>query len=220
MKDHTMASESDHAGATDWTEYYQRPGKFAFITRSYTTHALIGLLQQLLPGGVPWMVELGGGNSCLFPKLPRQLGCRRYTVIDNNDLGLKLFLSKAAGQGIEVEGVAADLVGATLDLAADAVISIGLIEHFPPAERARAIDAHFQCLRPGGVAVILFPTPTWLYRAARWASEAMGTWDFWDETPLRPEEVINAIGPGMQLLDRRIHWPQVFTQCSLVFRKS
>ncbi len=68
-----------------------------------------------------------------------------------------------------------------LGFQADVVFSIGLIEHFDPAGTRQAIEAHFALLKPGGYAIISYPTPTWLYRAARTLTEAAGLWKFHDE---------------------------------------
>jgi cyclopropane fatty-acyl-phospholipid synthase-like methyltransferase len=75
----------------------------------------------------------------------------------------------------------------------DIVFSVGLIEHFAPAETARAVAAHFKYLRPGGTAIITFPTPTWLYRAVRGLAEATNNWIFQDERPLQLQEFERAV---------------------------
>ena len=108
-----------------------------------------------------------------------------------------------------------------LDLppAADLVFSVGLIEHFDREGTRRAVDAHFDLLKPGGIAVISFPTPTPLYRLARMAAELAGAWIFHDERPLRLVEVAAAAAPHVRLLSHRILWPIVFTQCLAVWRK-
>jgi SAM-dependent methyltransferase len=80
-----------------------------------------------------------------------------------------------------------------VDPAADIVFSVGLVEHFNPAQTREAVLAHFNLLKPGGVAIITFPTPTALYRLARRLIEMAGMWKFPDERPLRPREVIDAI---------------------------
>jgi cyclopropane fatty-acyl-phospholipid synthase-like methyltransferase len=106
-----------------------------------------------------------------------------------------------------------------LPLAADLVFSVGLIEHFDEEGTRRAVDAHFALLKPGGIAVISFPTPTPLYRLARAAAELAGAWIFHDERPLRLAEVAAAAGPHAEMLSHRILWPIVFTQCLGVWRK-
>jgi predicted SAM-dependent methyltransferase len=112
-----------------------------------------------------------------------------------------------------------DCRAVTLDLEADAVFSVGLIEHFDPAGTRQAIGSHFALLKPGGCAVISFPTPTWLYRVARWLTEAVGAWKFPDERPLDRAEVLSAASQFGQVEFEKILWPIVFTQRLMVFRK-
>jgi SAM-dependent methyltransferase len=101
----------------------------------------------------------------------------------------------------------------------DVVFSVGLIEHFDRPRTQRAVRAHFDFLKPGGIAVISFPTPTPLYRLARRVAEQAGAWMFDDERPLGLDEVAAAASPCGKLLLRRILWPIVFTQLLTVWRK-
>ena len=101
----------------------------------------------------------------------------------------------------------------------DLVFSVGLIEHFDPAGTQRAIAAHFDLLRPGGIAIITFPTPTRLYRISRRIAESFGQWAFPDERPLAFPEVAQAASPYGPLLYRHLIWPIVFTQYLAAWRK-
>ena len=83
--------------------------------------------------------------------------------------------------------------GITPDRLYDIVFSVGLIEHFDPAGTARVVAAHFDYLRPGGTAIITFPTPTWLYRVVRGLAEMTNNWIFHDERPLRLPEFERAV---------------------------
>ena len=58
-----------------------------------------------------------------------------------------------------------------LGLKVDAVFSVGLIEHFDRSGTREAVLAHLRLLDDGGVAIISYPTPTLLYRAARSVTE-------------------------------------------------
>jgi SAM-dependent methyltransferase len=112
-----------------------------------------------------------------------------------------------------------DVLRLALPQTVDVAFSVGLIEHFTPEETASAVRAHFEILKPGGIALVSFPTPTWLYRLARRAAELTGKWMFPDERPLRLDEVAAAASPHGRLLFRKILWPIVFTQCLTVWRK-
>jgi cyclopropane fatty-acyl-phospholipid synthase-like methyltransferase len=101
----------------------------------------------------------------------------------------------------------------------DVVYSVGLIEHFAPPATAQAIRTHFEWARPGGLVVISFPTPTWLYRVTRWCAERLGVWMFHDERPLSFEEVQTEMQRHGEFLGRDLIWPIVLTQGVLIFRK-
>jgi hypothetical protein len=94
-----------------------------------------------------------------------------------------------------------------------------LIEHFDEPGTAQAIANHFRFVRPGGLVLITFPTPTWLYRGTRKLAEWSGQWRFHDERPLGFSEVEIALAQHGELLDRDLIWPIVLTQGVLLARK-
>jgi hypothetical protein len=139
-------------------------------------------------------------------------------VIDTNEYGLSLLerrVSEGQPVGLHCESV--------LDLQwraqADVVFSVGLVEHFDPERTREAILAHFRLLRPGGTAIITFPTPTLLYRMARSLIEAIGKWKFHDERPLKPAEVVAAVSERAEVLHRETLWPLILTQHVVVAHK-
>ena len=79
--------------------------------------------------------------------------------------------------------------------------------------------AHVEMLRPGGIAVITFPTPTRLYRVTRSLAERTGNWIFHDERPLEFAEVRRSIGPYARILHEEIIWPIFLTQGLVVAQK-
>ena len=122
-----------------------------------------------------------------------------------------------AGRGVIAHQARIAAIGGQIH--ADAAFSIGLIEHFDRAGTREAVASHFRVSKPGGCAIISFPTPTLLYRAARWIREAAGAWKFPDERPLDREEVVAAAGDWGDVEFEKILWPIVFTQRMMVFRK-
>jgi SAM-dependent methyltransferase len=163
------------------------------------------------------IIEIGGANSCFMDRILRETGCRTYDVVDNNQYGLDLLERRAGGKvGLHLRSV----LDLTPDMQADLVFSVGLVEHFDTADTRRAVLAHFDVLRPGGTAIITFPTPTLLYRATRRLIEAVGMWGFPDERPLEAAEVIAAIRQRGEVLEQRILWPLVLTQGFVVARKT
>lgn len=104
------------------------------------------------------------------------------------------------------------LDGQCMDNLADIVFSVGLIEHFETVDTLTAIRTHFDCVRPGGLVIITFPTPTWLYRITRNIAESMGRWGFPDETPLPTSFVEDAMNKQGTVFSKQILWPIVLTQ--------
>jgi putative flippase GtrA len=200
------------AAATDWDRYYRSPAPTARWTRRYTGRVLAAALRRF-GGRIERLAELGGANSCFLEKIQAEVAPSEYHVIDTNAYGLSLL----AGRG--VIGHRQDCRDLTLDLQADAVFSVGLIEHFDRAGTRRAIASHFALLKPGACAIISFPTPTVLYRAARWLTEAVGAWQFPDERPLNRAEVVATASEFGRVEFEKLLWPLVYTQRLMVFRK-
>jgi len=96
---------------------------------------------------------------------------------------------------------------------------VGLVEHFSVADTQRVIESHFAQPKPGGIAVISFPTPTLLYRAARFLTGELGMWNFPDERPLHRAEVASTLEKHGELFSEKLLWPLVFTQRIMVVRK-
>jgi hypothetical protein len=139
--------------------------------------------------------------------------------MDTNALGLRLLETRLAGDS-RLSAINRDVLAPVDDpVGADLVYSVGLIEHFDPERTARAVEAHFAHACPGGLVLITFPTPTWLYRLTRYAAERIGVWAFPDERPLRLDEVATTVRRHGQILRLFINWPTVLTQAVVVARK-
>lgn len=206
--------------ATDWTRYYRRPFVATSVTRQITTRRLVGHLARHVATPAPHIVEWGGGNSCFIEAVYQQLMPQRYTVCDTNDLGLQL-IRQRANQFPGLDAVKSDvLLPSARSLQADIVFSVGLIEHFDPEGTASAIESHFACAKPGGLVLISFPTPTFLYRATRRCAELLGLWAFPDERALQFAEAQHEMSKWGNFLARDLIWPIVLTQGMLVFRKA
>ena len=199
--------------ATDWDHYYRSTPPTAHLTRRYTAAVLVDALRRF-GGKIEQLVEFGGANSCFLEKIETEIAPREYHVVDTNAYGLSLLRDR------RVTAHQQDCRALTIDLNADAVFSIGLIEHFDSAGTREAVRSHFALLRPGGCAIISFPTPTPLYRVARWLTEAVGAWKFPDERPLDRDEVIAAAREFGRVEFEKVLWPIVFTQRLMVFRKN
>jgi glycosyltransferase involved in cell wall biosynthesis len=222
LRDFVFTAASTTATATDWNNYYRAVPVTASLTRKYTARVLLAALRE---AGLSAMdrgrtiVEIGGANSCFLDRIVAELHPAAYHVVDNNRLGLDLLRARP-GVGNEVVVHEGDVLNLSLALQADVVFSIGLIEHFDEADTRKAVLAHFSLLKPGGFAIISFPTPTLLYRISRSACELIGQWKFYDERPLDRTEVARAAGNVGQITFEKTLWPLVFTQRLMVFRKA
>jgi putative flippase GtrA len=199
--------------ATDWDNYYRSPAPTAHLTRRYTARTLVDCMRTF-GGRIDQLVEFGGANSCFLDSVRAAIAPREYHVIDTNAYGLALL----DGRGIIAHQQ--DCRGGSHGIEADLAFSVGLIEHFDRTGTREAIVSHFRAVKPGGCAIISFPTPTLLYRVARRITEAAGAWKFPDERPLNREEVLAAANEWGRLEFEKILWPIVFTQRVMVFRKN
>lgn len=209
--------------ATDWDRYYQTVPPTARLTRKYTTAVLVDVIQRYAqPAAGPLaIVEIGGANSCFVERLAEEFAPRSYDVVDTNRYGLNLLARRAgAGRlGSALRLHQQSVLAMSLPAAADVVFSVGLVEHFSPAETRAAVLAHFDALRTRGIAIITFPTPTWLYRGTRRFIEGIGQWKFPDERPLAPSEVLESVRERGELLFQKTLWPLMLTQHLVAARK-
>ena len=208
------------ADKTDWTAYYDRPASTARFSRKVTQAKLVNTIRRYAPdaGRGITFVELGGANSCFLDRLRHEFAPRQYHVVDFNPRGLEL-LRQRVGDDPAVVMHQQDVLRMDLDLQGDLVFSVGLIEHFHEPGTRAAVDGHFKLLRPGGLLIVTFPTPTWLYRATRGAAERIGAWRFPDERPLGYDEVARAVESHADILYSGIAWGIVLTQMWIVARK-
>jgi glycosyltransferase involved in cell wall biosynthesis len=210
--------------STDWTRYHRSVPVSARLTRKYTARVLVEALKRFRrqDGRGFVIVELGGANSCLVDKIMNEVRPSAYHVVVLNDQGLNMMGDRADALPqvrLHRQNVLNDILNVEVDVQADTVFSVGLIEHFDSVDRRRAILQHFDLLTSDGYAILSFPTPTWLYRTARSVTELLGLWKFPDERPLSRSEVLGCIPPGGEVVFEKTLWPLVFTQRLIVVRK-
>jgi hypothetical protein len=163
----------------------------------------------------PSIIELGGANSCFWQGIDGALHPHAYLAVDNNALGLEK-LEERAADAPALRVMQADIFALPPLPPADIVFSVGLVEHFSSERTIAAIEAHFALVKAGGLVVITFPTPTWLYRATRFASEKLGLWLFHDERPFWYGETAGTFKARGEVLEQRILWPLILTQTLVV----
>jgi putative flippase GtrA len=206
------------AEATDWDRYYRSTPFTAKLTRRYTRRVLVSTLRKSGLGKGGTIVEIGGANSCFVDGILAELSPGRYHVIDTNQYGLDLLRGRL-DQHAPVVLERGDVLTTPPALDADAVFSVGLIEHFDPERTRTAVLNHLSLVKPGGCLILSFPTPTWLYRTARYVTELAGAWKFPDERPLQAAEVLDTLHSRGEIIFEKTLWPLVFTQHLIALRK-
>ncbi len=209
--------DSETTQSTNWDAYYKKPAKAASITRTITGAYLLRLLKRYHGDKPAHVVELGGANSCFFKMLQKKLEPQSYTIVDNNPTGLNA--SQQLVADCKTRLICADILDHEFTgEPADICYSVGLIEHFDEVGTNKAIAAHFRATKPGGIVLITFPTPTWLYRLSRKIVESLGLWIFHDERPLTTGEVRNRVKERGTILYESINWWIFLTQAIIVVR--
>jgi len=214
-------SKKPQGSGTNWNDYYANPYKTASVTRKVTEHYLVGLIQKYSPVPIKGLTiaELGGANSCFFNTIMKRVDPKQYHVYDNNLVGLDK-MEKRVRAHDRLFLHAQDVLTLPEINSYDLVFSVGLIEHFNEHDTKSAILAHFKLLKPGGVAIISFPTPTLLYRGSRWVAEVTNSWIFHDERPLERSEVVTTLEKAGTIAFERLNWVIFFTQRMMVVRKN
>ena len=184
----------------------------------YTGEVLVDATRHFAAGkeGLS-IVEIGGANSCFLDRILSCIAPGSCDLIDTNEYGLRLLAKRPAGTGV-LRLHHQSVLALDLPFKADLVFSIGLVEHFDPAQTRKAVLAHFDAARKGGLFIISFPTPTLLYVAARSIIEALGMWKFPDERPLQREEVVSAVRERGEVVFEKTLWPLILTQHAVVAR--
>ena len=218
QRDLIFTTHTPRREKTDWDAYYANPYKTAAFTRKLTEKRLVRLMETYGRGPGARIAELGGANSCFFDAVRQRIKPSFYAIIDKNEVGLAQF-GRRIGRDPAVSIIQADVLHLESHLRADLVFSVGLIEHFSREGTRTAVRSHFQLLKPGGIAILSFPTPTFLYWGTRFVSEMLGMWIFHDERPLKMGELVEDLEGVGTILHHEISWAIFLTQMVLVVRK-
>lgn len=209
---------------TDWEKYYEHRSMLSKISGFLCRRTLENILcgNALNDSHIfNTIVELGGGNSIIYPWLRKRYPQSNIILVDKETFSEPAFRS-AAKNDRALACVQQDLledIPESMKGAGDLVLSLGLVEHFCPAETRKMIERHFACCKPGGVVLISFPCPTRLYRCTRRMMELLGAWQFHDERPLHPDEVRAVMDEYGAALCTRLDIRMGLTQQVVVYRK-
>ena len=207
---------------TDWENYYAKRKNNIFqisnITRKITQKLILDILKMK---NLNRICELGGGDSCFYRGFRASYPRAFYCVFDNSPKGVHLFNKRFESKSpLNQRAYLKNILQLqNLDSQFDLVFSVGLIEHFNTKETKEICQKHFSIANEGGLILITYPTPTWLYRFTRGLLERFGMWKFHDERPLRFSEVNSICSNFGELKARRLNWAIFLTQEILVYEK-
>lgn len=139
------------------------------------------------------VAELGAGagtHAFLFARRGA-----RAAVVDRSPAALRLAEELFRTESLAVEPIDADLLQPPPQHrdSFDVVMSFGVVEHYRGKQRVDVVRAHFDWLRPEGVALVSVPNslcPS--YRGWKWWLERSGRWEFGYEQPFSPSELRRA----------------------------
>jgi SAM-dependent methyltransferase len=136
------------------------------------------------------IVELGAGRGTNAALMAHRGA--RVTVLDYSQTALDRSRRLFDNLGLPVELVLQDALELPDDLRGryDVSMSFGLAEHFLGDPRAAIVRAHFDVLKPGGIAFVSVPNahnPP--YRLYKWITERTGRWTIGEEYPFSRREL-------------------------------
>jgi 2-polyprenyl-3-methyl-5-hydroxy-6-metoxy-1,4-benzoquinol methylase len=130
------------------------------------------------------VIEIGAGagtNAVLMAKRGAQV-----TILDYSEAALKRSAEFFARNGLSAQMVCQDALALPPEMLGhcDIARSFGHTEHFRGDARVQVNKAHFDLVRPGGMAFISVPNKFNLpYRVFKFAAERVGAWHVGEEYP-------------------------------------
>lgn len=207
---------------TDWTKYYKRKKSWiSSFTQRYTLERILGAMNEYVNTDSEIRIcEMGGGNSCFAAKICEKEKVQTYNIIDNNELAVQLF-GKMHLKSKYHRGMCRDLLMDDIDEKPeyDFVFSVGLIEHFRGEDVRIMISRHFEFCKDDSIVLITFPTPTKKYIYTRKFMELLGVWRFYDEKPIRYDEIKDCFNAHGEVLEHYINCKLFLTQEVVITRK-
>ncbi|NNM59858.1 MAG: class I SAM-dependent methyltransferase [Legionellales bacterium] len=205
---------------TNWDSYYDNPIATSGYSRRVMRRNLINLMKNYTKNRSEnfELAEFGGANSCFFDAIYQSIQPQIYHVVDNNKTGLDKLIARVSHlDSVKIHHC--DVLALDLNDSFDLTFSVGLIEHFNESDTAKVVMQHFASTKAGGIVILTFPTPTFLYRITRFFAEKLKLWIFHDERPLLPDEVISTTKTYGNILYQKTVWSIFLTQHIIVIQK-
>lgn len=137
------------------------------------------------------IVELGSGRGDVSALLAEQGAV--VTLVDQSDAALQQAEYRFSRLGLQGTFLRGDMfaVAHSARDSFDVAVSSGVIEHFVGAERTQAVRAHFDAVRPGGLAIVSVPNACCVpYRLWKFYLESRGHWPYGIEIPYTRGELV------------------------------
>lgn len=206
---------------TNWNKYYQKKSVFSSFAQSIQRKYILAIIERHIDKkNIKRVVELGGADSCLFDTIKREFELQAFAIADNSYVGLQNFKEAHRDEKMQIELHNCDLLNGINIGQYDISYSLGLIEHFDVKNTARVIKSHFDCVKENGYVLITFPTPTKQYKIVRKFMEIIRVWQFWDERPLRCEEVEAEICKYGSVVKKQLMRRMPLTQMLYLIKKN
>jgi len=135
-------------------------------------------------------IELGSGRGDLSVLLAERGA--EVTLLDQSGAVLDQARARFQRLGLSAEYRQGDMFDPPADVLGhfDMALSSGVIEHFVGGDRTRAISAHADVLRPGGMVTISVPHASCPpYRLWKWYLEVRRRWPYGFERPFSKKEI-------------------------------
>jgi len=186
--------------ATDWDRYHKRVRiSQRFLWTVWKAYA--SLLSGFSFDKPIKIIELGCGTGYHTLQMTRLYQVAKVTLVDANAGVISDTERRMSVLECEKEFLLRDLFSLDLDERYDIVHSQGLLEHYTPEEQRKLIRLHRDLLAPGGIAIILVPTPSVTYRFWRGLLERLNQWIYSDEVALSREEFVRQLeDSGLEIL--------------------
>jgi len=143
---------------TKWDErsLYVEPGQTPTTQRQLNLYYYFLFIKKILiERGAKKVLEVGAGRGTISLYLAKYLGLT-VTLLDDVPEAMALARENFARHNAPAEFIVGDALKTNLpDGAFDAVVSIGLAEHFESTEVLKLFAEQYRLLRPGGVMISL-----------------------------------------------------------------
>lgn len=191
--------------ATNWDRYYKRI-KISQITLGFIWKAYLDLLNGVHFRQPVKVIELGCGTGYNTLQIAKLFPVSKVTLVDANPYVLAVAEKKLSRLKCKKEFVLKDLFDLDLSEKYDIVHSQGLLEHYPLESRRKLVQLHKESLATDGVAIIIVPTPSPVYKLWRGMLEMMHLWIYTDEVAItRAEFTADLEASNLQILKMKMY---------------